>query len=181
MCESESLAVWTVALNLAGYEVVHYAEDEVDGVRRFSLVPQLIVELCPECDRPCQSFHQKRWIKNVLDLPLGGRPVRLKVRVFQYECPHCGKIWTPHSPIIAEGTWATERLVERAASLIRHSDVRNAATFFGVPEKTLQRWYYDYVEREEARRDVSTEPIRSLGIDELSLKKRALRQLWGNR
>ena len=93
------------------------------------------------------------------------------MRVFQYECPHCGKIWTPHSPIIAEGTWATERLVERAAQLIRHSDITSAAMFFGVPEKTLQRWYYDSVEREQARRDVSTEPIRSLGIDELSLKK----------
>ena len=116
MYESESLTVWTVALNLGG-------------------------------------------------------AVRLKVRVFQYECPHCGKIWTPHSPIIAEGTWATERLVERAAQRIRHSDITSTAMFFGVPEKTLQRWYYDSVEREQARRDVSTEPIRSLGIDELSLKK----------
>jgi len=91
--------------------------------------------------------------------------------VFQFECEHCHRIWTPHSPIVAEGTWATNRLVERAAELVRRSDVVNAAAFFGIPEKTLERWYYDYVERQKVTVETAARPIRSLGIDELSLKK----------
>jgi len=104
-------------------------------------------------------------------LPLGGRPVCLKVRVFQYQCEHCGRTWTPHCPIVGEGTWATARLIARAAELVRGSDVANAAAFFGIPEKTLERWYYDYVERQKTAADAAAQPIRSLGIDELSLKK----------
>jgi transposase len=178
MCQLHQarLDVWTAALNLPGYEVVHCAEEE-DGVRRFSVVPRQIVELCPACSQPCGSWHQKRWLENVLDLPLGGQPVRLKVRVFQYECEHCQRTWTPDSPIVAPGTWATHRLVERAAELVRHSDVANAAQFFGIPEKTLERWYYDYVERQRVQAQASAQPIRSLGIDELSLKKSTVSSL----
>ena len=171
MCETSQLVVWTVALNLSGYEVSHCAEDGIDGVLRLSVVATQIVELCPDCGRPCDSWHQKRWLENILDLPLGGRLVCLKVRVFQYQCEHCGRTWTPHSPIVAEGTWATARLVARAAELVRRSDVANAAAFFGIPEKTLERWYYDYVECQRTVTDATAQPIRSLGIDELSLKK----------
>ena len=172
MCQLDQaqLDVWTAALNLPGYEVVHCAEDE-DGVRRFSVVPLQIVELCPDCSRPCDSWHQKRWLENVLDLPLGGRLVRLKLRVFQYQCEHCRRIWTPSSPIVEPGTWATCRLVQQAAELVRHGDIANAARFFAIPEKTLERWYYDYVERQRTQANAAARPIRSLGIDELSLKK----------
>ena len=171
MFETYQLAAWTVALNLPGYEVSHCAEDAIDGVLRLSVIPKEIIDLCPDCGRPCNTWHQKRWLENILDLPLGGRPVHLKVRVFQFECEHCDRIWTPHSPIVAEGTWATHRLVERAAELVRRSDVLNAAGFFGIPEKTLARWYYDYVDRQKAAVETIAQPIRSLGIDELSLKK----------
>ena len=172
MCLSDELEVWTAALNLPGYEVVDYAAEPGQGVRRFSVAPTHGVGLCPDCGRACQSFRQKRWIEQVQDLPLGGRPVQLKVRVFQYECEPCGCIWTPPSPIVAPGTWATCRLVERAAELVRHSDVANAACFFGLPEKTLERWYYNYLERDRSG-SAAAAPIRALGIDELSLKKSA--------
>ena len=171
MCETSQFSAWTVALNLPGYEVSHYAEDGIDGVLRLSVIPTQIIELCPDCSRPCDSWHQKRWLENIVDLPLGGRPVCLKVRVFQYQCEHCGRTWTPHCPIVGEGTWATTRLIARAAELVRRSDVANAAAFFGIPEKTLERWYYDYVECQKTAADATAQPIRSLGIDELSLKK----------
>jgi transposase len=59
-----------------------------------------------------------------------------------------------------------------AARLIRVSDVANAAAFFGVPEKTLERWYYDYVERQRQAPAGTARPIRQLGLDELSFKKK---------
>jgi hypothetical protein len=42
----------------------------------------------------------------------------------------------------------TEHLLRRAAELIQHSDVANAARFFVIPEKNLERRYYDYLEPE---------------------------------
>jgi hypothetical protein len=73
MNEQHQLNVWTTALNLPEYEVVHYAER--DDVRRFSLVPICPVALCPDCQKPSGCVHQRRWIKDIVDLPLGDRPV----------------------------------------------------------------------------------------------------------
>jgi hypothetical protein len=57
--------------------------------------------------------------------------------------------------------------------LIRFSDIANAANFLGVAEKTLQKWYYDYVTRQQEVSAAKAVPIRQLGIDELALKKKA--------
>ena len=173
MNESHQLAVWTVALNLPEYEVVHYAERE--GVRHFSVVPNWVVELCPECSKACQRQHQKRWIEDVADLPLGDQPVRLKVRVVQYECEHCGRHFTPQSLLFTPGLGAkaTARLLSRAAELIKRADIAGAAAYYQLPEKTLERWYYEWVDvrNQTSEEDAPLKPIRSLGIDELSLKK----------
>ena len=59
---------------------------------------------------------------------------------------------------------ATGRFLEQAARLIRNSDISNAAAFFGVPATTLERWYYDYVERQQATQAVEIEASR-LGGD----------------
>ena len=116
----------TTALNLPDYEVVHYAQH--DEVRHFSVVPKARVELCPECSKPCQRQHQKRWLQDVADLPLGDQPVRLKVRVFQYECDHCGRHFTPKSLLFTPGlgAQATARLIRKAAELIRRADIAGA-------------------------------------------------------
>lgn len=170
MNETHQLNVWTTALNLPDYEVVHYAQG--DGVRHFSLVPCWEIEVCPDCSESCQRVHQKRWVNDIVDLPLGDQPVRLKVRVLQYHCEHCGRMWTPKSRLFTPGMGgkATARFVDQAAEMIRHADIKGAAEFFGVPEKTLERWYYEWTES-QADAEETGEPIRSLGIDELSLKK----------
>jgi hypothetical protein len=50
--------------------------------------------------------------------------------------------------------------------------VANAARFFGIPEKTLEGWYYAFIERQQQRAtEAAPGPIRRIGIDELSLKK----------
>jgi len=55
--------------------------------------------------------------------------------------------------------------------LIRSSDVANVAKFFGLPEQTLARWYYDYIERRRGAPNEALKPITRIGIDELSMKK----------
>ena len=57
--------------------------------------------------------------------------------------------------------------------LIQRADIAGAAAFYQIPEKTLERWYYEWVELQNQAQEEneSTQPIRSLGIDELSLKK----------
>ena len=100
------------------------------------------------------------------DLPLVDRAVELRVRVAQFWCSPCGRGFTPPVPELAAGAHATERFLAREAELIRHGDVTQAAQFLRVPEKTLERWYCAWVERQH-----DTTPATPIGIDELSLKK----------
>jgi hypothetical protein len=104
-------------------------------------------------------------------LPQGPQAIRLLVRTPQFHCQRCDRCFTHPCPHIAPGAHATERFLEQAAKLIRFSDIANVAAFLGVPEKTLERWYYDYAERQTKTPSAGLKPIQSLGIDELSQKK----------
>jgi transposase len=107
----------------------------------------------------------------VRDLPVGPQAIELVIRTYQYSCPSCNHFFTPGSTVFAPGAHATERFLGQAARLIRFSDIANAAAFFGVPEKTLERWYYDYVERQRQTPPTVPRPIKQIGIDELQLTR----------
>lgn len=161
--------VWTMALNLSGFEVVSATVEQVERTMRLTVVPKYSVAVCPHCGGVCDEVHQTRDLDGVRDLPLADRAVELRVRVAQFWCSPCGRGFTPPIPGLAEGAHATERFLARAAELIRHGDVTRAAQFLRVPEKTLERWYYAWVERQ--RDTTPAAPITRIGIDELSLKK----------
>jgi transposase len=159
---------WTVALNLEGFEVV---QAEVDGEQRqvrLTVVPQWPVAVCPHCGEVRTQVHQTREVAGVHDLPLADRTVTLTVRVPQFWCGRCARAFTPPLPEVAEGTHATERFLARAAELIRFGDISQTAAFLRVPATSLERWYYAWVERQSG---AEAQPITSVGIDELSLKK----------
>lgn len=166
---------WTSMLRLSDYEVAHVVEDAQLKRLFITVIPTRRIGLCPHCGRACDEVKQRRTREGIQDLSIGCNAVELTVRVDQFRCAHCERCFTPPIPFLADGAHATERFLERAAQLIRKSDVANAAQFLEVPEKSLERWYYDFVERQQTRTPSSPssppKPIRRLGIDELSLKK----------
>ena len=170
MTSQARLDALTQLLDLDGLEVVDVDEDRVRMVRRLGVMPTVDVGVCPQCRRSTDHRHQVRE-HTVQDLPWGRYATQLAIRLPQYQCPHCGAVFTPSCPMLAEGAHATERFLERLAEMVRWSDLKNAAAFFGLPEKTLEHWYYAYVARRQT--SVPSAPIRSLGIDELARKKNA--------
>jgi transposase len=171
MSEKDTLEFWTRLLNLKEFQVVHVGQDTPHDPVRLTLIPTTPLGLCPDCRRASDTIQRRSESTAVKDLPLGPQAVELIIRVYQFACPHCGQFFTPSYAAFVPGTHATERFLEQAARLIRFSDVANAAAFFAVPEKTLERWYYDYVERQRHAPAAAGQPIRAIGIDELSLKK----------
>ena len=165
--QSLSLEAVAALLDLEEFEVVEATEDKKARRRDLVLVPRLIAGLCPYCHQISQDRHVCHE-QQILDLPLGNYSTHLKVRRFQFHCDHCDKFFTPPLISLAEGTHATERLLARLAELVKHADISAAAAFFCLPEKTLEKWYYDYVQRQQ--RAESLQPLRTLGVDELSLK-----------
>jgi transposase len=166
---SEQLEALSSLLDLEELEVLDASQDRPGKVRRFVVVPRVAAGLCPHCHQVCEERHECHE-RRVLDLPLGAYATQLTVRLFQYRCRSCDKFFTPHLACLAEGAHATERFLKRLSELVKHTDLANAAAFLGVAPKTLEHWYYDYVKRQE-RAEQDVRPVRSLGIDELSLKK----------
>jgi transposase len=171
MSEQDRLEFWTKALNLPDFQVVHERRDSATDPLRLTIAPKMPLGLCSGCRRATDSINRTYESHPVKDLSIGPQAVELIVHTYQFHCPHCGRYFTPHYPALAEGAHATERFLEQAAKLIRFSDIANAAVFLGVPEKNLERWYYDFVERRTKTPSEGLKPIKSLGIDELSLKK----------
>jgi transposase len=168
--ETAELRTWNELLDLDGFEVVEVSSDRSAKLRRLTVVPTEVAGLCPHCGAATAERHVC-YDREVIDLPLGGWKTQLIVRLFQFRCERCDKFFTPPHASLAGGAHATERFLDRLADLASHSDLSAAARFAGVAEKTAERWYYDYLERRAAQPAKDLKPIRSLGIDELSLKK----------
>jgi transposase len=166
-----ALTFWTNLLQLPGYEVVFCCEEPELRRYRMTVACQQPMGVCPGCGRLSDTIHQTRTRQPIKDLPLGPYAVELSVRVAQFECAGCGQCFTPAVPFLAEGAHATERFLEQAAELVRHSDLVNAAAFLGVPERTLGDWYYAYLQQRPRPEDQPQKAVRRIGIDELSLKK----------
>ena len=170
MDERINWALYTQWLGLQDFEVVDVLEDRKRKERRLVLVPRVPLGMCPHCGGVCGQRHEcHEW--EVRDLPMGAMATILLVRFWQFRCEDCGKFFTPHYAVIASGAHATERLLERMAQMVGFSDIRNVAGFFGVAEKTLESWYYEFLERRRQAPAQGAKPVGSLGIDELSLKK----------
>jgi transposase len=166
-----TFAFWTQLLALPDYEVVYCQKEGDLQLYRFTVTATQRLGVCPSCGRVSDTIHQTRSRERIKDLSIGKESVELTVRVLQFECV-CGQHFTPPIPFLAEGAHATERFLERAAALIRTSDVANAAAFLGVPERTLGDWYYDFLQRRPNPTGQPLKVIRRLGIDELTLKKK---------
>jgi transposase len=171
MATTDACPFWTELLHLKGYHVVYVLRGTPTDPVRLTLVPDFPLGLCPHCQRASDLIHRRLASDPLKDLPLGPQAVELVVRRYQFACRHCGHFFTPAAPAFAPSAHATERFLEQAARLIRCSDVANAATLLGVPEKTLEKWYYDYAERQRQQLPAG-KPIQQIGIDELHIKKK---------
>ena len=166
------LSFWTTLLRLPDYEVVSCQEETDLHQYRLTVAPKHPLGVCPHCRQVSETIHQTRTREHIKDLSISNYRVDLNVRVHQFECPRCGQCFTPAIPFLAEGAHATERFLERAAQLVRASDLTNAAAFLGVPERTLADWYYDYLQRRPHPDGQKIKPVRHAGIDEVALKKK---------
>ena len=168
--ESTELAVICSLLDLEEFEVVQVEQDRAQRLRTLTLVPKVAVGVCPHCRGVSDERHLCR-DRRVLDLPIGQWRTELVVRLWQFRCRACDRFFTPTFAALAEGAHATERLLDQLAELISQSGVCAAARFLAIAEKTVEAWYYQHLQRKQQRSTPALEPVKSLGIDELSLKK----------
>lgn len=170
MNKATDLDMLTAVLGLEEFEVVDFVHDVTGKRVRFTVIPKVQEGLCRHCQTLCEKRHSTLE-HEVMDLPMSGCMTELRVRTPQFQCGLCRRYFTPRYKAIAEGMHATVRLLERLGELVKHGDLASAAAFFGIPEKTAERWYYEHVEHYR-RSSWGLRPVERLGIDELSVKKR---------
>lgn len=169
--ETAVLAAISDLLNLVGFEVVETRFDQSAMVHELMVVSTMLAAPCPGCGKATSDRHQCH-DRRVSDLPMGGWRTELVVTLYQFKCRDCNKFFTPRYPGLAtDGAHATERFLARLAELASHSDVSSAAKFLGIAEKTAEEWFYDYLRRKEKEPAKGLQPVRKLGLDEISLKK----------
>jgi transposase len=164
-----SLEGLTQVLNLSEFEVVDAQETPQACI--WTVVPRQTWGSCPCCGVIGGERHEC-YERRIRDLSIGGRSLELVVRGWQFRCRRCDVFFTPKCQAIAPGTHATERLLAYMAKVVDHSDIAGAAQLFGIPEKTLEDWYYDHLRRHPRRTRAELRPVRHLGIDEISVKKK---------
>jgi transposase len=158
-------------LDLEGFEIVETTSDRTKKARVMTMVATMIAAPCPHCGTATADRHACH-DRRVVDLPWCGWQTELIIKLFQFKCDRCRKYFTPQYPgLSTNGAHATERFLEQLADLATHGDVSGAARFLGIAEKTAEDWYYDYLKRKQKEPAKDLQPIRSLGVDELSLKK----------
>jgi len=172
MSVMQRLASWTLVLNLPGFRVVHEARGTPQDPVRFTMLPVPELGICPHCGHASNTVHRRHHSQPIKDLPLGDQAVELIISTPQFECLRCRRFFTLTYPAVAPGAHATERFLAHCARLIDFADIANVAALYGVPERTLSRWYYDYLQRQQQQPAQPLQPITSIGIDELSQKKK---------
>ena len=65
-------------------------------------------EVCPKCATPSTSVHDRRWVK-VIDQPIRGSGVALKILKRRFRCPNCKKVFTEPLNGVRKGFKTTER------------------------------------------------------------------------
>lgn len=171
------LSRYATLLGLDEFEVIEIEENLTDfsspkrKTLTIHLLPKKSVFLCPHCRHACGHIH-KTTQRRILDLPQGIMEITLVVVWPQMLCERCDKYFTPCFEAIREKGTVTKRLAERLAAVIRISSVKEAAKLFRIAESTAEEIYYEIAEARVGKQPKpGPEPIKSLGIDEIAVKK----------
>src|SRR5271169_2982156 len=96
----QSLEFWTRLLHLPGFVVVDCQEETQPRRYCFTVVAEHRIGVCPHCGQASEDVHQTRTRDRIVDLPISGYAVELKVRVCQFMCERCEAAFTPEVPFL---------------------------------------------------------------------------------
>ena len=102
-------------------------------------------------------------------VPVGGKPVLLRMAVQRLECKDCGHVCQEHVHFAAPQTTFTRRLAKYAVELCRMAPIKSVAAHLNLSWNTVKEMVKGYLERNYSKPDISG--LRVIGIDEFAVKK----------
>lgn len=124
-------------LEMEGVRIENLEESEKEIVLQISLERR--TQICRCCGTETERVHDYR-IRQVRDLELRGKPLRLLYRRRRYVCPVCGKRFAEQNTFVGRYMRFTHRTGEKIMTLLRRrSSMKDAAKDAGVSISGVQR------------------------------------------
>ena len=118
--------------------IIEEIEENSEGITiRVSLERK--EQLCKRCGGVTDRVHDYR-VRQVRDLELGGKPLRLQYRQRRYVCPVCGKRFSEKNDFVGRYMRFTHRTGEKIMDLLRRrSSMKDIARDTGTSVSGVQR------------------------------------------
>ena len=108
-------------------------------------------------------------VRDFHTVPVGGKPMVLRMRVLRLECKDCGHVCQEHIHFAAQQTTYTRRLAKYAVELCRIAPIKSVAMHLNLSWNTVKEMVKDYLERNYSKPDITG--LKVIGIDEFAVKK----------
>ena len=108
-------------------------------------------------------------VRDFHTVPVGGKPMVLRMRVQRLECKDCGHVCQEHIHFAAQQTTYTRRLAKYAVELCRIAPIKSVAMHLNLSWNTVKEMVKDYLERNYSKPDITG--LKVIGIDEFAVKK----------
>jgi len=165
--EVVSAATLTEVLDLPEFKVSHV--DSEDEALHLKCERKGTVAQCPRCCELSTELHQCE-DRQVRDLSIGGKRVILHFSNRRFRCSTCERPFTERLPSIDRRRRQTRRYERMIYEQCLISDRKAVARQEQLSESTVKEIFVKWAKR--ATRGTFERPVRVLGIDEISLKKR---------
>lgn len=126
-------------------------------------------EVCPKCATPSKSVHDRRWVK-IVDQPIRGSGVYLKVLKRRFRCFDCKKVFTEPVQGIRKGFRTTERFRRGVKWACENfADLKRVTKAFNCSHGLVYKIFYEQLELKAKQRKYPWPS--TIGIDEHSFKR----------
>jgi transposase len=165
--KDEHLAL-TELLGLPDFEVIGYEiyEPEHQLILLCEVTHQ--VAICPDCQRPSTAIHEYQ-PQLIRDVSVFGLACYLDYVRRRFKCARCQKPFTEQLASVSLGRY-TVRYEHYIFEQYRQASISEIAYQENLGYKAAQGIFYRQAEARVAQ--VKSQPMRRLGVDEISLKKR---------
>lgn len=123
---------------------------------------------CPRC-------HKKDYVcsgtvtREFKSLPMGNRPITLRMTVQRIRCNHCGCTIQEHIPFAWAKCQYTKRLAVYIQSLCQYMTIKAVADHLGMSWNTVKEINKEYLRRKYGKPGL--DGLKYIGIDEFAVKK----------
>jgi transposase len=126
-------------------------------------------EVCPRCATPSTSVHDRRWVR-IMDQPIRGSGVYLRVLKRRFRCSNCKKVFTEPVQGVRKGFKTTERFrrgIKWACD--NFLDLKRVMRAFNCSSGLVYKIFYEQLEQKAKQRQYPWPT--TIGIDEHSFRR----------